>query len=201
LLPGLFLPYASGMRCAVFVVLLAGCTEHGSSPAIDAPPPIDAPIEFDRCESPAGTAAITAAHQDLQPKYARMFAGGIFTGFNDFDGLKFVLRPFFTNEALTSVQDIIACKDGGAACTSVGFVVELIIKRGEELGDHTATVRNSASTWQASGTLTLTDLVYPEDSPGHVAGSIHVESADPQVTIDGSFDHAFCLGLVAGTLR
>lgn len=186
------------MRAAVFALLLAACAEHGKSPAGDGPPPmpIDAPLDFAHCDSPAGTAAITAADEDLQPQYARMYAGGIFTGGGDSGGPPgFDLRPFFTNEALTTVPDVLAC-EGGATCTSVGFLVDVIFERGAELGVHAAQIRNSAATWQASGTVTLTDFVYPETTVGHLAGSIHVESTVPQVTIDGSFDHSFCPGLL-----
>ena len=167
----------------------------GSHPPSTRPSlPIDAPLDFEHCDSPAGTAAITAVHQDLQPQYGRIYAGGIFTG----GGRRtsgFDLRPFFTTDALTTAGNVIDC-EGGTTCTSVGFLVDVIFERGNELGVHGAQIRNSASTWQASGTVTPTDFVYPENIVGHLAGSIHVESTVPQVTTDGSFDHSFCLGLV-----
>jgi len=196
------------MRAGLFALLLVACADHAKSPsAVDAQlampvdaMPNDATLDYDHCNAPAGTAAITAAHEDLQPQYARMYAGGLFTGNDDSGGPPgFALRPFFTNEAPTAVQDVIGC-EGGAPCTSVGFVADVLFLRGDELGVHTAQIRNSANTWQASGTVTLTDFVYPENIVGHVAGSIHVESSAPQVTIDGTFENSFCPGLLGATL-
>jgi hypothetical protein len=196
------------MRAALFALLLAACGKSPTPAEVDAQPmPVDAPstpndgtLDYDHCSAPAGTAAITAAHEDLQPQYARMYAGGLFTGNDDSGGPPgFALRPFFTNEAPTAVQDVIGC-EGGAPCTSVGFVADVLFLRGDELGVHTAQIRNTASTWQASGTVTVTDFVYPDHIVGHVAGSIHVDSTAPQVTIDGTFENSFCPGLLGATL-
>ncbi len=171
------------------------------SPAIDAPrggP--DGQLDYDHCDSPAGTAVLTAAHQDLQPQYARMYAGGLFTGGGDSGGPPgFELRPYFTNDSLPTPAAVINCS-GGSDCATVGIVVAVDFDPGNELGVHPAQLRDSASTWQATGTVTLTDFVYPEQAVGHVAGSIHVDSTTPLVTIDGTFDHAFCVGLVAAVL-
>ncbi|MEJ7603160.1 MAG: hypothetical protein WKG01_35055 [Kofleriaceae bacterium] len=193
------LAYTARMRVAGFAVLLVACGERGESTRpididIDAPTLSDALLDFEHCDSPVGTAAITAAHQDLQSQYSRMYVGGFFSSSLPL----FTVRPFFTNEALTTVQDVIDCADGRACTdvTGVGFVVHVTIERGAEIGAHPAEIRDSAHMWEASGTVTLTDLVYPQGVVGHVAGSIHVESADPQLTIDGSFDHSFCPALV-----
>ena len=194
------------MRAAVvFASLLPACGDNGPGPTpaeLDAAPsmPIDAPPYREPCDSPAGTAAITAAHQDLQPNYARMYAGGIFTLGDSGGTAGFDLRAFFTNEALTTAQQVFDCEGDSitpSTCPSVGVVVEVLFERGDELGVHAAQIRSSAAAWQAIGTVTLTDFVYPENTVGHLAGSIHVDSTAPLVTIDGSFDHTFCIGLLA----
>ena len=185
-----------------FVSLVAACGTSGSSRALTS---VDAPgvaLDYVNCEAAVGTATVTvsAVNDGLQPYYGRMYAGGVFTGGGDSNEPPgFLLRPLFSNTALTTVRDVIAC-EGGSTCTTVDFVADVLFARGEELGAHATQIRDAASTWQAAGTVTLTDFVYPEDSVGHVAGTIHVESTTPALTIDGAFDHTFCPGLLEAAL-
>jgi len=185
------------MRKAVLGLMLAACGDNAKLTDVPADAAVDALLtgRDDPCVSRAGGAAITAAHLGLQPRYERMYAGGVFS--TDV----FAFKAFFTNEVLVKTGDVIDCMLGGPPCTTTAFVVEVLVTNGAELGVHPADIHNTASTWQASGTVELTDLVYPvADNVGHVAGSIQVDSASPPVTITGTFDDAFCLGLVEATL-
>lgn len=186
------------------LVAVTGCSGHGTSPPLTATEPDAAIVDHsDPCASAIGTAVITAAHQNLESQYGRVYAGGIFTGGGDSGSttLGFGLNLYFTNEELETSQAILECQNGSTeTCSQVGFRVDTDFERSAELGDHTATIRDYGSTWQATGTVTLTDLVYPDQVAGHVAGSIHVESTSPQVTIDGTFDNAFCSGLLEAAL-
>jgi len=167
----------------------------------DAPPvPVDGRFDLAHCDSPPGTAALTAAHATLEPQYARMYAGGTFTGGGHTGQPRgFDLVALFTNQELTTPGQVESC-ELDRFCGNHGFVIEFRFERGEELGDHTASIINSLRTWSVTGTVTFTDFVYPETTVGHLAGSLHVASLLPEMTIDGTFDNAFCPGLLQFTL-
>lgn len=185
------------MRKAMLgLLLVSACSEHLPPPqdvVVDAPPQVVFPMG-QPCDSPQGSATITAAHQDLQPAYDRLYVAG------EASDSGFAFHAVFAKDLLRTDQEVIACMTGDATCPGVAAIVDVGFATGGELGDHVATVRSGASTWQATGTLTLTEFTQPGPGVGHLEGSVHIDSADPLVTLDGTFDHVFCSGLLTALL-
>ena len=189
------------MRGVVLGLLLAACSNddaavmvYAASPAMDAPLPLPAA----RCTSPAGSAAITATGEDFEAHYERMYAGGLIPGSADggtpYSGLD--MRLLFTNTALTQLSDLYGCYEA-MDCESGGFLLESSLEEGSELGAHPAMFRSTKGPWSASGTITITAYDMPPGYLGHLAGSMSVSSS---VSIEGTFDHSFCLDLISVTL-
>ncbi len=193
-------------------LLLAACNASDSSkvdPAAAADAP--GPSSFDRCDSPAGTAALTVSNGTLGPTYARVYAGGVSAGGGDSGPtpptLELVL--LFTNDDLAIANDVTACISHDTThCAATSLIVRSTFATGAAVGTHDATIENAGGTVSVTGALAVGTYQDPFATPtnptGHVVGELHVASTtnttSPGVALDGTFDHTFCESLLESVL-
>ncbi len=176
------------MRALLVVLALAGCDEHGKSPAhVDGGPTTDANLMS--CTSLAGTADVAVG----TARFSRLDAGGVLLGGGGVaaNGIPMSLDMLVTNAPALSAGDVSCCRSSDTTCChSDGLVVHVdMLPAGGELGAHAATFKRATTpAFTAAGSVTITQFVQPFDQPpGRIAGSLAGDSG-----ISGTFDNAFC---------
>ena len=176
------------------VLAIVGCqpSDHPAADgAVDSPPDAD----FTMCSSPSGTASITVQLAGSTQHYDRVYAGGELDTVGTAPWPLHLDLVFANTSPITSDMSLQCGVPSNAGCgiDAVSAYPPGEIPLGTELGVHPVTV--SGVTFTTSGTLTITDWTSPVFSAlGRVAGSFSVST--DTVTIDGTFDNAFCAGML-----
>jgi hypothetical protein len=176
----------------VFAVVGCQHSHPAADGAIDSPPDVD----FTMCSSPSGTANITMQLAGSTTLYDRLFAGGDLRSDSGPAPWPLHLDLVFANTSpITSDMALFCGIPSNAQCgiDAVSAYTPGDIPLGTELGVHPVTV--AGVTFTTAGTVTITDWTSPAPPAlGHVAGSFRVST--DTVTIDGTFDNAFCAGML-----
>jgi hypothetical protein len=209
------------MRAAVFALALAAlaaCDDHGKSPGMGdgPPPPIDSHIDtrfvdYDHCDVAAGTANITFKRPSGTLAFHRVYAGGE-------SGSGLVRRHYpgaptpesapqlgqtvillFTDDEIRDTSAELACMQPGAGCTGAAVVVRTPerVDPFSAPGTHAVSGADAANTVQLDGSIAIDLFESPlSGQPGRISGTVSAMSSDGTTTVSGTYDNAFCPGLL-----
>ena len=189
----------SPLVALLLALLLAGCTEHGSTPP-DAAIKEFLDAQVTTCVAPDGGARVTTSPGSA---FGRVYAGGVLLAGPVAParsaGVPLALRLLFTNVAQADLGILDNCDGNLPNCTTEGLAVSATLERDLELGAHPASLRATTGARPlVQGTLTVTEFVNPFDTlPGHITGTV---SATGAIVVTGSFSTVFCPPFLSVTI-